>query len=30
VSEAVARFAREHVLAEPAVAASKSGKRWFR
>jgi Flp pilus assembly CpaE family ATPase len=30
VSEAIARFAREHVLAEPAVAASKSGKRWFR
>jgi pilus assembly protein CpaE len=29
VSEAIARFAREHVLAEPAVAAAKS-KRWFR
>lgn len=29
VSEAIARFAREHVLAEPAVVAAKS-KRWFR
>ncbi|MFI6101313.1 CpaE family protein [Lentzea sp. NPDC051213] len=29
VSEAIARFAREHVLVEPAVAAAKS-KRWFR
>lgn len=29
VSEAISRFAREHVLAEPAVAAAKS-KRWFR
>ena len=30
VSEAIARFAREHVLAEPAVVATKSSKRWFR
>ncbi|NKE56520.1 AAA family ATPase [Lentzea sp. PSKA42] len=29
VSEAIARFAREHVLTEPAVIAAKS-KRWFR
>ncbi|MDT7784803.1 MAG: pilus assembly protein CpaE [Pseudonocardiales bacterium] len=29
VSEAITRLAREHVLAEPAVAAVKS-KRWFR
>ncbi|WP_439663374.1 AAA family ATPase [Lentzea sp. HUAS TT2] len=29
VSEAVSRFAREHVLAEP-VVASRSSKRWFR
>ncbi|GAB2866293.1 AAA family ATPase [Lentzea nigeriaca] len=29
VSEAISRFAREHVLAEPAVVAAKS-KRWFR
>lgn len=30
VSESIARFAREHVLAEPAVVATKSSKRWFR
>ncbi|MEV6242938.1 AAA family ATPase [Lentzea sp. NPDC051838] len=30
VSEAITRFAREHVLAEPAVVATKSSKRWFR
>jgi Flp pilus assembly CpaE family ATPase len=29
VTEAITRFAREHVLAEPAVVAAKS-KRWFR
>jgi Flp pilus assembly CpaE family ATPase len=29
VSEAISRFAREHVLAEP-VAASRPSKRWFR
>ncbi|MCR3748046.1 AAA family ATPase [Lentzea californiensis] len=29
VSEAVSRFAREHVLAEP-VAAARPSKRWFR
>ncbi|SFR26693.1 pilus assembly protein CpaE [Lentzea waywayandensis] len=29
VSEAISRFAREHVLAEP-VAAARSSKRWFR
>jgi pilus assembly protein CpaE len=29
VSEAITRFAREHVLAEPEVVAAKS-KRWFR
>lgn len=30
VSEAISRFAREHVLAEPAVVATKPSKRWFR
>lgn len=29
VSEAISRFGREHVLAEP-VAAAKSSRRWFR